>query len=270
MLNEKMNEPYQFKTDRSVQWNKLEAHSKAEGRPKKLIEIDKAFFFDGPDEERQQQGKPSTYYLSHLPDRGFEGWQRFIDKYCTEPLNDADVFNFQAGILRGFSGYFQHPEDDAYYVRSLWGNRWSPGIKMKLRINSDSPVPPLDANLVYICAGSNLTSWLKQVEGESSRGGYLRFMPDFFEKVPAYIDSRVFDLNTYRREVVSPEIPVRISTMKAITRSIIIYAHKIPTGVPYDDERVSIANRFLEMFQGAVSESANLDLFIEKTLEEDN
>jgi hypothetical protein len=207
--------------------------------------------------------------LAYWPDRTIEGWQDYFDYYC-KTLNFADFFNLQAGLLRGFGGSFQAPEDDAYYVRTLWGEVWSPETRIKLRV----PVEPgvaltLDPNLAFSESGGRLASWLGNEEHQEYRSfePYLRLMPEFFRPLIVHVDKRAFDTNSYELRVkVSEGSPISIQKMKAITTRFIKMAHRQETGNPFYDERIRIGKQFYAMFDEVRDQLGEYSLLEAKTL----
>jgi hypothetical protein len=93
--------------------------------------------------------------LAFLPERDFDGWQHYFEAFVDVPLARPEVAGLQSRILAGGSGYFQEPEDDAYYVQALFGKKWTPTTIIKLAINTQESIEPLDAKQKTI-KGSSL------------------------------------------------------------------------------------------------------------------
>jgi hypothetical protein len=259
---------HQFKTNREQQWAKLEARDLLDGRDKQTMAKEKKYFFEGPDGSWRSQSQDYLTCLVYLPTRDFDGWQRYFDEFVSVPLSRADVSNLMSGILGDGSGYFQAPEDDAYYVQAVFGEKWMPDTKIKLSFATVDPLETLDANKVLLKSGLNLASWLKADKNEDSGGGYIRFIPEFFEEVPKHIDSRVYDSKIYKKETVPPNSAVRIRGLKSAVRRIILWAHKPLVGDAYYDERINVAKQFFAMFEAAKDRYPEYDSCVARVLEE--
>ena len=262
-----MTEQYKFKTDRKKQWTQLEERYLREGYPKKSIEYAQSIF-NGELKDGFKDDTLTT--LAYWPDRSIGGWQYYFDNYCNETLSWSRVFGLQAGILSGFYGAYQCPEDDAYYVRSLWGAIWEPGLLMKLRIPAEEgAIYPLDPNVFFACGGSTLSAWIKEEVGETTCGGYMRFMPEFFRSLIPHLDKRCFDTKKYSfKEKVSDEVPVRVSQMKGSIITFIKYSHKTETGNLFYDQRIAVAKQFYSMFDEIKEHLGDFSLLVEETLSE--
>ncbi|MFT5084631.1 MAG: hypothetical protein ACI9Y1_002686 [Lentisphaeria bacterium] len=259
---------YQFKTNRVEQWAQLEKRDILEGRDKASLLKEKNYFFNGPDGEWRSESGDYTTNLAYLPERDLDGWQRYFDQFVNKPLSLVDIDMLQSGMLAGGSGYFQEPEDDAYYVEALFGKKWTPATILKLNINTEEPMEPLDANKVMGTCGRNLAFWLDAEKGEDTRGGYIRFIPEFLEDVPKHIDQRVYDSKKYLHETIPPKSNVRIRALKNSVRKIILWSHKPITGDAYYDERINVAKQFFAMFEAAKDRYPEYDSFVARVLEE--
>jgi hypothetical protein len=259
---------HQFKTNREEQWAKIEKRDILEGRDKASLLKEKNYFFNGPDGEWRSKTNDYCTNLAYLPERDVDGWQRYFDQFVDVALTRIDVINLQSRILAGGSGYFQEPEDDAYYVEALFGKQWTPTTILKLNINTEEPMEPLDANKVMVACGLNLASWLKAKKGEDSSGGYIRFIPEFLEDVPKYIDQRAYDSKKYLHETISPKSNVKMRALKSAVKRIILWSHKPLTGDAYYDERINVAKQFFAMFEAAKDRYPEYDSFVALVLEE--
>lgn len=269
----KMNQSYQFKTNREAQWALLEKRYIREGYPKKVIDGNRAVFF-GDLQQKYIDNMSADTALRYWPDRRIEGWQDYFDNYCSKVLTRQEVLSLQFSILSGFYGSYQRPEDDAFYVENLWAKVWEPNLRIKLRIPVEKgAIYPLDPNVFFACGGSKLSSWIKEREDEDqllSTGGYMRFLPDFFRQLIPHLDSRAFVQKKYHPRIkMSEKFPVMLMHLQSPIRTFIAYAHKPQTGNPFYDERIAVAKQFYSMFDEIKEQLGDFSLLVEKTLSEE-
>ncbi|WP_445361634.1 hypothetical protein ACJJIL_07995 [Microbulbifer sp. EKSA005] len=266
-----MFEDYQFKVVRGAQWESIEDADQKDGRGRVYTQRDKEFFHHGFNETDWRKAEPNHVVgLGLYPEKTISGWEDYFAYFKDNPLKPHQIASLQQALLEGRVGQFTHPEDDAYYVWSLWGEIWLPDSIIKIEIPTEESIVPLDASFAYSCAIHNLTSWLRDSENNGI-GCYLEYLPRFMDAMPPLLDARLFDFEYYKiRQTLSPGSPVRIESTKSCMTQLIQYAHGIidPTDKKCD-HKIAVAKNFFDVFYAHKDKlGEDFPRFIAEALEE--
>jgi hypothetical protein len=236
-----MIEGYTLKTDRNKQWAKIEVRMIEDGNSRKNIKSCKDYFFDGKDE-----GATFRWHdrLMFYPAPTIAGWQKLFDEEISEPLSDQDYFTFQLFFCAQFYDYFFGIEDQSYYFKTAFGERYDINKVFPIRINKEDEhrVITLTPNQILRHLMTCFNRYMEDIKVDYA--GLLRFNLEYLDSLLHLVSSKFFGIE---RNTGSTEDGVRIAAVQSSIQKMLKWSYAKPSK-KIDKERIDAANAVKDVF----------------------
>lgn len=238
-----MIENYVLKTDRNRQWQKLEARL-SKTATKRQIKACSDYFFQGVDKKSNNFTWSDRFRLYRNPT--LEGWQLLFDEEVPELLTDSDYGTLQSyfcGQLReGLFGV----EDQDYYFKSAFGERYDAARKFPLRINREKAhrTITLTPNKILRQLMTNFSWYMDDINFEEA--GILRFNLGYLDSLLPLVTSLFFRLERHSTGDHTDD-GERLGAVQSATRKMLKWSYASPSEM-LDQPRIEAARAVRAVF----------------------
>ena len=260
-----MNEKYVLKTDRELQWKKIEERFIKNGNTRKNIKICKDYFFNGYYESEGFRVKDRFVFYRNPT---FSGWQQLFDEEILDPVSDSDFLTLQCYFCGQLYEYFFDAEDQSYYFKVVFGDRYDKNRIFPIRINRESNFRKitLTPNQVFGYLTTYFIRYMKDVGVDYA--GILRFNLDYLDSLLPLVAEDFFSVEGSDELT---EDDVRVGAVQSSISKMLKWSYAKPSE-RIDQERIDAANAVKAVFLkhadnlgefNAVHEKVRSDLGIE-------
>lgn len=238
-----MAESYVLKTDRNAQWQKIESRL-SETATKKQIKVCRDYFLDGLDNSKHFTWS-DRFRLYHNPT--LEGWQKLFDEEIQEPLTDGDFRTLQYYFTGQLCKEFFGIEDQDYYFKAAFGQRYDADWLFPLRINREPSGRriTLTPNQILFSLLAEFSWYVRNADADDF--GVLRYNQAYLDSLLPLVDPGFFSTQAYTLRDLT-EDQVRYASVQSATKNM-IKAALSGMGPQTDAARIQAANAVLEVFQ---------------------
>jgi hypothetical protein len=236
-----MSEKYVLRTDRELQWKSIEERFIKNGNTRKNIKICKDYFFKGVD---NSQGFRFIDYFVFYPDPTFSGWQTLFDVKITDKLSDDDFLTLQFYFCGQLYEYFFDAEDQSYYFKTVFGDRYDKNRLFPIRINRESKFRKitLRPNQIFRHLMTYFSRYMKDVDVYYA--GLLRFNLDYLDSLLPMVSKDFFAVEANDELT---EDNVRIAALQSSISKMLKWSYAKPSE-KIDQERIDAANAVKAVF----------------------
>jgi hypothetical protein len=238
-----MLDSYMLKTDRDRQWSQIENRFVENGNTRKNIKICKNYFFDGIDKNATFRWKDRLVFY---PNPTMDGWQKLFDEEITDPLTDQDFFTLQLYLCGQLYEYYFDAEDQSYYFKTAFGERYDENKTFPIKINRESEHRKitLTPNKILRHLMTYFSRYMEDIKVDYA--GFLRFNLGYLDSLLPLVSKEFFSTQRYQAGD-ETEDRVRLGAVQSATTKMLKWSYAKPSK-KIDQERIDAANSVKEVF----------------------